>query len=810
MKKLIIALCCLAITGNICGETILPGGYVTGNLSQAGSPYLVYGDLTVQCQKTLYIEDGVTLIFKGDYSLDVYGCLKANGTEDSPILFTHEEGQGYWKGLRIFGESFCQDNLGSYLHHVIIEYANSSGGEELWENSGGGLFISNDENVELRNCIFRYNSAVGGDPGVSLGGGALAIENCSPSIKDCQFIENVCNKFGGAISLSGASPLIDRTVIMDNSAGMLLVGGGAGIFMQNGCFPTLTNTTLLNNLTNGKGGGVYLSEDSDPVFINSLIWGNDAISGKQVYLEGNCCDPCFEYSDVMENVAGFDGPGSGFCYTGSYTNNIDIEPMCFHSSGSPYPYELTMCSPLIDAGNPDEEYFDLDGTISDIGAMHYAHEGMYIQKPKLSGLWDDARSPVWVNIDVEIPEDGQLVIDPGVEVIFTKDHSFTVKGSLKAAGEFDNKIRFRPYDRSLRWSGIRFMPQTGRSERSQLIYCLISGANPKGQEQADNMGGGILIFGRDNVLVSYCQIFNNCCGSLTGVYTGGGGIGIINASPTLIHNSITGNHAPDFGGGIAMVDANPVMHHNLIAGNSAGKGGGALSISDSDPVISNLTIAHNEGGRLGGGLLISEDADPVIYNSILWGNSAEYGNQVYINDNKSDPDFYYNDIAEGKEGISGAGILSYQGTFENNIDADPWFNNAGYGLHHGSPCINTGDPGSRPDPDGTRADMGAFYYRTMDKDVDALLVDESSDLIFSVFPVPAKDKINLTGESNSEGYVQFELYNSLGQMVKKGIYNSDDASGFNIEIDVSKCQAGNYILVVKTGRSIESRKVIIN
>ncbi len=47
------------------------------------------------------------------------------------------------------------------------------------------------------------------------------------------------------------------------------------------------------------------------------------------------------------------------------------------------------------------------------------------------------------------------------------------------------------------------------------------------------------------------------------------------------------------------------------------------------------------------------------------------------------------------------------------IDADPLFvdpENNDFHLSLGSPCIDTGDPASPPDPDGSRADMGAYYF----------------------------------------------------------------------------------------------------
>jgi len=58
---------------------------------------------------------------------------------------------------------------------------------------------------------------------------------------------------------------------------------------------------------------------------------------------------------------------------------------------------------------------------------------------------------------------------------------------------------------------------------------------------------------------------------------------------------------------------------------------------------------------------------------------------------------------------------------DGNIDADPLFTDPDeddYHLTADSPCIDAGDPDSDPDPDGTRVDMGAFYFHQRDIDVD--------------------------------------------------------------------------------------------
>ncbi len=49
----------------------------------------------------------------------------------------------------------------------------------------------------------------------------------------------------------------------------------------------------------------------------------------------------------------------------------------------------------------------------------------------------------------------------------------------------------------------------------------------------------------------------------------------------------------------------------------------------------------------------------------------------------------------------------------NNIQMNPCFVDTANGDYHltvNSPCIDAGDPDSPLDPDGTIADMGAFYY----------------------------------------------------------------------------------------------------
>jgi len=88
-------------------------------------------------------------------------------------------------------------------------------------------------------------------------------------------------------------------------------------------------------------------------------------------------------------------------------------------------------------------------------------------------------------------------------------------------------------------------------------------------------------------------------------------------------------------------------------------------------------------------------SDGIVSNDIIYGSS----NIVYL-DESSTIQVSYSDIEGGWEG-------------EGNIDADPLFvapDSGDFHLQATSPCIDAGDPSSPLDPDGTIADMGAYYF----------------------------------------------------------------------------------------------------
>ncbi|MBT3234203.1 MAG: hypothetical protein HN356_15495, partial [Calditrichaeota bacterium] len=117
-----------------------------------------------------------------------------------------------------------------------------------------------------------------------------------------------------------------------------------------------------------------------------------------------------------------------------------------------------------------------------------------------------------------------------------------------------------------------------------------------------------------------------------------------------------------------------------------------IFLGEGERIFTNLTLSNNVGRwtikQVAGSTIIR---NTISYYNEMWEEMLVEGGDFEIT---------YSDIEDGFEG-------------EGNIDADPLFvdaENGDFHLTEDSPCIDVGNPDSDPDPDGTRADMGAFYF----------------------------------------------------------------------------------------------------
>jgi len=112
-----------------------------------------------------------------------------------------------------------------------------------------------------------------------------------------------------------------------------------------------------------------------------------------------------------------------------------------------------------------------------------------------------------------------------------------------------------------------------------------------------------------------------------------------------------------------------------------------------NPLVDRSTICNNDYGiDIGSGTTVS------ISNSIIWNN---YLDGIYI-PGTGVANCTYSDIQNTQ---TGTGNISYDPGLYDIFAGD-------FSLMFYSPCINSGDPATTQDPDGTVADMGARYFDT--------------------------------------------------------------------------------------------------
>lgn len=125
--------------------------------------------------------------------------------------------------------------------------------------------------------------------------------------------------------------------------------------------------------------------------------------------------------------------------------------------------------------------------------------------------------------------------------------------------------------------------------------------------------------------------------------------------------------------------------------------------------------------------------------------SAPYGGSVTGYNN-----IIYFNTADANPNVNGTVSLNYSSCAQQlsgtgNITGDPLFVNSyngDFNLQQESPCIDTGDPDSAPDPDGTIADMGALYF---DQTVYAPQIELSViELVFDSTMVEETDTLRVT------------------------------------------------------------------
>ena len=143
-----------------------------------------------------------------------------------------------------------------------------------------------------------------------------------------------------------------------------------------------------------------------------------------------------------------------------------------------------------------------------------------------------------------------------------------------------------------------------------------------------------------------------------------------NNNATIRGISFRGGSHP-YGGGIAIINSTPTLEHIIVEENTAEIGGG-IYISGSDPVLKNITVRNN-GGNLGGGIYVTEGS-PSFEGVVVENNIAYWGGGFYFEN--AEPTLRHSAVKNNEAFIEGAGL--YQNGGLSTIEWTAFEKNNGY------------------------------------------------------------------------------------------------------------------------------------
>jgi len=708
--------------------------------------------LFLTTQDTSYISQTV---IDGDQDGHV---VEFNGVEDSTTVLSGFIIKG---GFTSYGGGIYCSYSSPSLNNIIITDNHTHYGGGIYCNtnsnpilmnvtimnnsawSGGGIYCRYC-NISLDNVNISYNSATG-EYGQ---GGGIHLEMSDPSLDHVQIIGNSAWNGGGISCTFNSNTNFEDVVITDNDARY-----GGGIYCFNNSNPTLIHTTIRENYAD-NGGGIYCY-NSMPTFSSD--------------------NRCNIYLNDMSNSRGF---GSDIFAIECDPINIIVDtftvliPTDYYASPiDNYTYDIN--HGIKDSLINSDLYVAVDGNNSNTGLN--PDDPLQTIEYALSIIYADS---IYNNT---------IYLAPGIYSATTNGECFPI--------EWNNYVTLEGDSDSVT---ILNADSLNRVFIFNCVYdCMIKNITIKNGRATgsipDNKGGGI-----------YCNhsspTFKNITLKNNFAELSGGGIYCENSNPHLENVRIIGNSTNNYGGGIyAHNSSNPILKNVTISNNYTVYTGGGVCCWESNFILINVTITDNYA-QDGGGIYCEWSSDLNLVNCIIWSNSNE---EIYISSGSVTAT--YSDIEGGWTG-------------EGNIDADPLFFDPASNDYHlswvnypipdstKSPCIDAGDPSSPLDPDGTIADMGAFYFNQ------GVSIDEpghnSSDIIWN-FPNPTKTSTTIKYSLKQNSHVTISVYNLKGQLVETIINETKLKGEHAVLYNTEALHSGVYFYQIQSNDMSEIRKMII-
>jgi len=312
------------------GFTVMKGsGTVSGTYTLGGGIYCEGASPTLI--NNIIIYNSVYGVGGGVY------CKDASPQISNSLILNNK---AEWKG----GGIFCDESAPTISWNTITENCTGDG----FGSSGGGVCCWNSSSAIITHNLISNNSAKG-----ALGG------------------------TGGGIRCSHSSPSISNNIIIENNADM-----GGGVYCSNKSVK-LINNTIAWNTASECGGGVFFKMGPMMEVVNTILWSNSAINGRDAWIGSSILPATFSIN---------------YSLISNSTDSIYLDPMCVLDWGSTViqkdpgfvdslsrDVHLTAFSPCINTGlnmSQTSSNHDVEGDprisfgATDIGADEF-HEHLY-------------------------------------------------------------------------------------------------------------------------------------------------------------------------------------------------------------------------------------------------------------------------------------------------------------------------------------------------------------------------------------------------------------------------------------------------
>ena len=445
--------------------------------------------------------------------------------------------------------------------------------------------------------------------------------------------------------------------------------------------------------------------------------------------------------------------------------------------------------------------------------------------------WSDDRIHL-ITGNLTIPQGILLTVEEGAVVLVRQDKNIIVNGDLRIEGSPDNPVFFTAEVFGQAWGGIELK---GGNDRTNLNHVFFSqGGGDKSRAQGHSESQPVLYANETDLRMANAYfvvnegkaiLTNECVNLLESmvVYKCDTGIELrySNSELTGIHISYLPDDdwssIDDDNDGIylwSFLPGNPVttiirdcvVHH--VEDDAIDVNREALLLMESCVVSkaydkglsssmeSTITIKRSVFVDCDEGVVVKDGSEGYLENLTLYNNREGLtitgdvrGSGKNLILNNSSEDVYSNGAGSRfpvTYSLSDEEIISGTG----NLRGSAMFVNPGaglLGLQAGSPAIDSGDPNSPLDPDGTRCDMGAIPFNQF----------SSTQLIISeISYAPVINGIK------SEDYEFIELYNPLNRIVELNGFRFDAGIEFTFPTG-SYIDPKSYIVLVKN-RSVWS------